>query len=720
MIDSTLLLLVILALAADVVIVWYRRRAKHRANSRTSIAPNHSSLVTRQPHRFTFDTALFSLTALLFFLTRLIALERWPIYFFTDEAVNAVRAAELLSNGLRDAHDVFLPTYFQNGLVTSLSTSVYAQVIPTALFGLSMFVTRTVVVLITLSGTLAVGLILRDAFKVRFWWIGSLLLSITPAWFLHSRTAFEHPLWVSFFAWFIYFYLRYRLDRPRHLLTALLCGALSFYAYNGGQLGVVLTGLLLLIVDARYHVHTLRTRPRLLIAALVVFIIVVAPYARFYADNSAEINQHLRLLDSYWTQSLSFSEKLGRLLQEYWNGLRPDDWFASDNTRDLIRHQMKGYAQLPLYLLPFFSVGLAIVLKKARLAPQRTLLIALLIAPAGGVLVSAYVLRILVFVVPAALLSALGLIALLEIIGRRVAYRSLALGAGALLASINLIMLIDATTNGPTWYDNYGLTGLQYGGPQVFAEAQRLVNADPQRKVWIASTWLNGPEVLKAFFAPTEPHIQLFDLNAVVHERYDIDALTLVLNRDDYQRVIDSGKFTVQSVESTLPYPDGTPGFTFARLSYSPQADGLFAAESEARSKLLSETIEWQGQPLMIAHSRLDIGSIDLLYDGDPATLIRTQEVNPAIIELIFTTPVAVSGVAVATTSPTVTLAIDVTTSDQQSLHFEQSDTGLSPDSTVKIDFGAPLNVTRLRLTLHDPQAAPYANLHLREVEIKP
>jgi hypothetical protein len=337
-------------------------------------------------------------------------------------------------------------------------------------------------------------------------------------------------------------------------------------------------------------------------------------------------------------------------------------------------------------------------------------LIALVIAPIGGTLAAANVLRNLVFVVPAALLSALGAITLLEQISQRVTYRSLVLSVSAFLAAINIIMLIDATTNGPTWYDNYGLTGLQYGGPQVFAEAQRQIDADPQREVWIAPTWLNGAEVLQQFFAPTEPRLHLFDLNAVLHERYDIERLMLVLDRADYQRAIDSGKFTIRSIDRTLSYPDGTPGFYFMRLAYSPQADALFAADSEARARLLSESIEWRGQPLSIAHSRIDIGTLDRLFDGDPATLIRTQEVNPAVFELTFTTPVAIAGIAVATTSPTVTLTVDVVTTNDRSLRFEGADA---------VDFGSPLDVIRLRFILHDPQAAPYANLHLREIEFK-
>ena len=83
----------------------------------------------------------------------------------------------------------------------------------TRLVGRSTLVTRAVAALIALSGTLAAGLILRQAFGLRRAWLGVLLLTITPAWFLHSRTAFETGLYASLFAWALYAYLRYRAGR---------------------------------------------------------------------------------------------------------------------------------------------------------------------------------------------------------------------------------------------------------------------------------------------------------------------------------------------------------------------------------------------------------------------------------------------------------------------------------------------------------------------------
>ena len=208
--------------------------------------------------RFSFETFLGLLALLTFAATRLVGLAQYPIYFFSDEAANGVLAAEFLDNGFRDQFGQLFPTYFQNGPSNSLSTSVYVQVVPYLFFGKSIFVTRAVPARIALTGALAVGLIFKHIFKSRWWWTSILLLALTPAWFLHSRTAFEHPVWVSFFAWFLYFYLRYRIDQPRHLITAILFGALAFYSYNGGQLGLGIMVLLLLIVDWRYHVQQRR------------------------------------------------------------------------------------------------------------------------------------------------------------------------------------------------------------------------------------------------------------------------------------------------------------------------------------------------------------------------------------------------------------------------------------------------------------------------------
>jgi len=113
---------------------------------------------------------LFVLSLLVYLLTRLIALPDFPIYFFTDEAVQTVLAADLIRDGLHGWEGDFLPTYFKNGSYYNLSLSVYLQVVPYLLFGKSVFVTRAVSVFTSLLAAFSVGMILRDFLKIPYWW----------------------------------------------------------------------------------------------------------------------------------------------------------------------------------------------------------------------------------------------------------------------------------------------------------------------------------------------------------------------------------------------------------------------------------------------------------------------------------------------------------------------------------------------------------------------
>src|ERR1041385_8142652 len=186
-------------------------------------------------------TWLFILAIALYLITRLIGLKQFPIYFFTDEAIQSQTIVDLIKNGYHDPAGVWLPTYFRNGEYYNLSLSVYLQWLPSLLFGKSAVATRATSVFVTLIAAISVGIILRDVFKTKYWWAGTLFLSITPAWFLHSRTAFETAEFVALYAGTLCAYLLYRYKSPRYLFLAIFLGALSFYTYSPGQFIVPLT-----------------------------------------------------------------------------------------------------------------------------------------------------------------------------------------------------------------------------------------------------------------------------------------------------------------------------------------------------------------------------------------------------------------------------------------------------------------------------------------------
>jgi hypothetical protein len=76
------------------------------------------------------DVVLFGLSIFTYLCTRFIGLVNFPIFFFTDEAVQTVLAADFVRDHLRNYDGDLLPTFFVNGGQYNLSTSVYLQVIP--------------------------------------------------------------------------------------------------------------------------------------------------------------------------------------------------------------------------------------------------------------------------------------------------------------------------------------------------------------------------------------------------------------------------------------------------------------------------------------------------------------------------------------------------------------------------------------------------------------
>jgi hypothetical protein len=193
--------------------------------------------------------ALFVFALLIYLATRLIQIDQFPIYFFCDEAINPVLAADLVRDNYQDFNGQLLPTFFKNGGQYCLGPSVYLQIIPLMMFGKTVWATRSLFAIISVLAALWVGLSLRDHLKHPLWWAGPLLLAIVPAWFIHSRAAFEYSLMVTFYAGFLYYYLHFRKTKPNAIYPALILGGLAFYAYTPGQIVVVVTGLLLLIVD---------------------------------------------------------------------------------------------------------------------------------------------------------------------------------------------------------------------------------------------------------------------------------------------------------------------------------------------------------------------------------------------------------------------------------------------------------------------------------------
>src|SRR5688572_4461743 len=604
---------------------------------------------------------LFGLAIAVYLLTRLIGLTQFPIYYFTDEAIQSLSMADLIKNEYRDPAGVWFPTYFRNGDYYNIGLSVYLQWLPVVLFGKSAVATRAMSVLVTLIAAVSVGLILRDVFKLKYWWTGILFFSITPAWFLHSRTAFETAEFVAFYAGMLCAYLYYRHKSPGYLYLTVFLGALAFYTYSPAQVIVPLTALGLLLSDWRYHWENRRT----LLIGLVVAAVLALPYIRWMVSNPSTPFAHLHTLWSYWYEDIPLSEKIVHYFSEFGVGLSPWYWYIP-NERDLSRHLMKDYGNIMIVTLPFALLGVVHTLRNLHLPAYRAILIALLISPAASALVQISITRTLVFVISATILTAIGLeqllqwiedpkkrlaelgegvgpttrrliaaflillagipiamissensnrfallaltfVLVLQVSGMlerwagslthadaasqpklwRLSHTFIALAAFVVLAGVNVRMFNDALKNGPLWFRDYGLGGMQYGGFQIFDIIDQYKRDHPETRIIFSPDWANGADVVARFFLDDFSSIQMGSVRGHIVQKLPLDDNTLfILTPLEYDLLKASEKLTDVQVEKIVPYPDGNPGFYFIHMRYVDNIDEIFAAERAARQVL--------------------------------------------------------------------------------------------------------------------------------------
>lgn len=666
------------------------------------------------------EWGLFIAGVLIYLSTRLIALDRFPIYFFTDEALHMVLAERLVEGGFQ-YNQLFLPTYFPIGATFGLNgITVYLNIIPYLLFGKSVFVARATAVAISMLPAIAIALTMKDIFKVRYWWIATFLLSITPTWFLHSRTAFENVAVASFYAVFVYFYLRYRLISPRSLYLAMVFGALAFYAHGLGQVLMGVSALLLFFIDIRYHWQN----RKVVFRGLILIGLLIIPYLRFILGDQAAVTDQLRMRASYWVDaSLTFPEKLWTFSSEYLYGFNPVYWFSPQPDRDLARHVMKGYGHILLPSVIFVGWGLFISLSRLKSPEYRILLVILLAAPVGAALAQITILRTIWMVIPITIFSALGVSALLGLFGKSgVSYRALSVTAFGLLSFINGFILWDSITNGPVWYRDYTLYGMQYGAQQVFGELiPQSLDQRNDSQIVVSSTWANGADKFEQFFLSSDQQerVSLSSIDAYLFEKLPLgDHILLILTGDEFQRAAASEKFKKVTIHEVINYPDQTPGFYLVSLEYVENIDEIFRAEAEARKALVESEVVVDGDTWVIHHSMLDMGTPELIFDGDSFTLIRGLEANPFILDIQFSHPLVIRGLSAEFANMDFSITAHLyATSGQDTYEYNATWRGLSGDPHVEMRFDSPPNqVERIRIEILSHTHGERAHIHVREL----
>lgn len=668
-------------------------------------------------------TVLVILSLFLYTFSRFAGLNRFPAFFFSDEAMQTIFAEKLIDNNFLAANNKNIPVYVTvEGDRWSPMASIYIQAGSVLLFGKSVLQTRATSIFIGLLGVISIGLTLKYIFNQRYWWVAILFLTLLPAWFSHSRTAFETVMATAFFAIFLLFYLLYRYRDPNFIFGAVIFGALTFYSYSNSQALMGLMAIGLAISDFTYH----KKNGRILLWTLPLVFLVAIPFIIFQLKVPDGLSTHLRAINSYWFQPISISQKFLIFFKNYLIGLSPNYWFI-ENSRDLIRHRMVGYSHIPLWSLPMVLIGIVLAFKNFHESSYRAILISILAAPVGGSMLEISIARTLAIIVPITILAILGLEWLLGWVERKIKPAFIAVGVFIILAAISMFTLNDAVINGPLWTNIYGLYGLQYGAVQVFEETlPAYVHDGSTGNIIVSPVWANATNRFVEFFFSSEEdqkRISIEGLEAYLLRKLDLDPSDLfVWTAEEYKKAVDSGKFKFINVEKVIPYPNGEPGFFVVRMQYADNIDEIFAAEKEARSQPIEEDVELDGQPVHVTYSRIDGGELSNIFDNDVNTLMRGLEANPFIVQLEFNVPRPIHAVNLTTATMkdfTVVLKAYGETDDSPII-YENNYKDLPSDPTVSIDLeNGPQSVIKLIVeikhnTLEDP-----TNIHIRELQLK-
>ena len=682
---------------------------------------------------FSGATVAFVLSLVVYAFTRFWRLEDFPIYFHGDEAFQVVAARRLVENGFRNELGVPFPFYFSNGGTWAPLITTYLHVVTTTLFGMTVTIARGTTALSAVIGGAALALFVRDTLQLRTWWALPLILSAIPTWFLHSRTTFETAYCAAGYAVFLWCYGRYRAGEARWGAIAVLAAAFTFYTYTNGQLIVGLTGATLAVVDAPHH-WRMRRRLGWVFAAGILSLVPYVVYAR---NAPGATTEQLWRVSSYLVQDISLSEKIRQFAVHYAAGLDPRYWFLP-NPHELSRHAMLGYPYVPTWFLPFAALGLASVTLGLRLPGHRLVGVALLATPIGASLADVGITRVLAVVVPLSLLTHLGIDSALiqsgsviqKFADRGVGFarmlvlqldRWVTVGSGLLwfgLALPGAVMMRDSFENGPRWFTDYGLYGQQWGAVQMFREISMRAAQQPDDQFFVSSTWANGTDLYLPFFVPElqdAGRVRMGNVRDLLSVRRDLTRkMVWVMTADEVELARNSKRFRAIDIEASLPYPNGTAGFSFARLEYVANVEEVVAAERAARVALRSGQVVVDGERLAVRHSILDGGGLPDLFDNNPRTLGRFNGGNPATLEWAFPTPRKVGTVVLAMTAGNWHVSVAALRPDGV-IETVETDIDARSDPVLTLDLPEGI-VGAIRVMLTSRVHTDEAIIHLRDV----
>lgn len=170
------------------------------------------------------------LIGLIFLVTRLYQISEIPVSLYWDEASIGYNAFSV-GKDLKDEWGEFLPIHFRAFGEFKLPVYIYSSAIFVKIFGLSELAVRLPAVLFSLGTLLIIYFLILEISKKKIAALaGGFLFTISPWFFIFSRTGYEATAGVMFYLLGTYINIKYK--NGWILFLGLLSFILSIYSYN--------------------------------------------------------------------------------------------------------------------------------------------------------------------------------------------------------------------------------------------------------------------------------------------------------------------------------------------------------------------------------------------------------------------------------------------------------------------------------------------------------
>ncbi len=336
---------------------------------------------------------VFILIILLFLFTRFYKIGEIPPSVYWDEASIGYNAYSIAQT-LKDEWGDFLPIHFRAFGEFKLPVYIYSTVPLVKLFGLNEFSVRLPAVLFSLGVVILTYLLTKRLFNNTSALWSSFFVTVSPWFFIFSRTGYEATAGLMFYLLGIHLFL-FIAKKSTFILFSILAFILSAYSYNSFRIIIPLTILILLIME-KDNLMILRKSVFVVMLSLFILGLSIWPIYRLYVYDAG-----ISRLQTVSGESADF-------LKNYLSHFSPDFLISGDKN---LRSQQKDFGQIFPYDFLLLPLGLIYIIKfKSKYGLFSLALFLISIIPAALTKESPHGLRAVSAVPFIAMISALGMI----------------------------------------------------------------------------------------------------------------------------------------------------------------------------------------------------------------------------------------------------------------------------------------------------------------------